>query len=664
MAGTLRLLYLHGRRLNWRPIYAGTGAQFLDCLPSYPLETSSDFVVPFREQEEGPVLLQKLGGGLASESQLIRTPYRFLSHPIQADQDGAGKVEFLADLSSMVPFIKAHQVGGMPLCPASVYIELALEACEATLVGDIGPCSSKPDSANFYHMSDICFNTPLVYNESRPAQDVTVSLHPESSASSGPYGFESGTFCTGRIDTLSQARVQETIDRKTAFVRRQTHSAFGQDAKTLDRFSARTIYRVLFPRVVTYSSLLETLSHLSVTSSGLEGHGLFRLPPVPMPPDGESEGEHNKRFVCHPALIDTMLHAAGFMANVIIDSDIACICSQVDQIMLLADSAQLHGQELSIYCDLVDVGHTMVGNSHVLDAQGRLVAWVDGMSFKKLSLKSFKRHLSFLSGGDHETPGQNSPKAQPSLTHTDEVTPLGTPAPATPVQQHEEAMQLPPVDKALRDMFLDIFGVHIGDVDHQQSIGALGVDSMGSIELLKELETRFAIRSLGQPDDLPAMTLHELEATIHKHISAPAAQHPAIAPGQIADAAAVPARTCDALDPIPQSRVDSPDESAWANFPMVIGTHTQGAIPLYLFHDGSGRCSMYAKLDVPGYNLFGIFSPRSDAPDNRDAPTLESLAALYIEKAGLRTKQRVILGGGSLQETNPSDFFPPCHLCC
>ncbi|KUI69012.1 Conidial yellow pigment biosynthesis polyketide synthase [Cytospora mali] len=638
LAGTLRLLYLQGRRLNWRQIYASAGAEFLESLPRYPLDTKPEFLVPFKEQDEATELPEKAAGEVAPQSEPRRTPYKFLSHKMQADSNDARKFEFVADILAIVPFIKAHQVGEMPLCPASVYIELALEAVELSLAEQSRGLSPKPTPADFYLFTDISFDAPLVYNETRPIQHVSMALHSEPGATRGHYGFESGAFCAGRIATQLQAQVQESVVRKTAFVHRQTQSTFGQDAKGFERFSARTIYKIMFPRVVAYSSLLETLSHLIVSGSGLEGHGIFRLPP---PPTQYGEFDvYDKRFVCHPALIDTMLHAAGLMANAKVEATIACICSQVDRFMLPADSSQLHAQELSIYCSIVDVGHSMVGDSYVLDAHGRLVAWVEGMSFKKLSLKSFKRHLSVISGSVHGN--QDLPQAQPSLSDTAEVTPLGAQSPVTPVQADPAVMAIPPLGNELRDMFLDIFGVNIGEADKQSSLSALGVDSMGSIELLQELEARFAIRSLGDPDWIPALTLQELESTLQKQISSAADPRPFEPARDSGAAVGSRPKTPELLEGSRSEDI----ESAWASFPLVIGTHTQGAIPLYLFHDGSGRCSMYSKLAVPGYNLFGVFSPRT-APFGPVVHTMEDLAALYIEKAGLRNQQRVMLGGWS-----------------
>ncbi|KUI53774.1 Conidial yellow pigment biosynthesis polyketide synthase [Cytospora mali] len=522
-------LYLQGRRLNWHQIYASAGAEeFLESLPRYPLDTKSEFLVPFQENDEATELPEKAAGEVALQSESRRTPFRFLSHKIQADSSDARKFNFVADIIAIVPFIKAHQVGEMPLCPASVYIELALEAVEFSIAEQSRGLSLKPTPADFYLLTDISFDAALVYNETRPIQHVIMALHSEPGAARGHYGFESGAFCAGRIATQLQAQVQESVVRKTAFVHRQTQSTFGQDAKGFERFS-------------------------------------------------------------------------------------------VDRFMLPADSSQLHAQELSIYRSIVDVGHSMVGDSYVLDAHGRLVAWVEGMCFKKLSLKSFKRHLSVISGS-----------AQSSLSDTAEVTPLSAQSPVTPVQPDAAAMAIPPLGNELRDMFLDIFGVNIGEADKQSSLSALGVDSMGSIELLQELEARFAIRSLGDADWIPALTLQELESTLHKQISSAADPRP-FEPARDSDAA-IGSRP-ETPESLEGSRSED-IESAWTSFPLVIGTHTQDAIPLYLFHDGSGRCSMYSKLAVPGYNL----------PVVR---TMEDLAALYIEKAGLHNQQRVMLGGWS-----------------
>lgn len=691
-------------------MYAGTGASFLEHLPHYPL-ASVTFVFPFEEET-----------GARREAQKTMTaviPYEFLDQYTAKDTH---EPEFLADMAAIAPFIKAHQVGGVPLCPASVYLEVALEA--VGYIDSIGPTS-------FHVLEDIGFDNPLVYDEAN-VPDLRMALRQEEFTSRPGYSFTAfsqsrGTHCSGTICYAPDMKIGDLVARKTAYVQRQSHGGFLQDSSPSEIFSTKTIYRTIFPRVVAYSAPLETLKHLKISRSGLEGYGVFQLPPA----------DTQSLFISHPAFIDTMLHATGFIANQQADMDTACICSKIDSIFLPINASQLHSQELDIYCSIVDVGHSIVGDSYVLDKAGNVVSWVEGMSFRKLSLRSFNAHLSRIarprdastktgsgraklqtapsqaqvstkeaSSNPEQTNGVRSPDVRPrlysvireicgiqknqhlapttsleelgvdsllvmELTHAlnDHFSYLGdiqsgvessktiqdlesilkgtpeissspfdvgllstkraseTSSPETVTSPSTPTTSVGSI--RLEDVFFEIFGIVIENAERESSLDSLGIDSLGSMELIQELKDRFGISDLEEYGPVSNMSFQDLERIVMNGLDGVTAQVSKQLPSK------------GATDKI---MAESRPAKGAVGFPMILGKHTQNSPPLYMFHDGSGKCSMYSRLEIPGYNTFGIYSVDYDST-KPSIETMEELASMYIDKAGLLSRDQITLGG-------------------
>ncbi|KAI1637129.1 hypothetical protein F4809DRAFT_661582 [Biscogniauxia mediterranea] len=730
----LRTLYLERFNLKWREVYDGTGSQFIDGLPRYPLATT-EFVVPFQER------YRSKDSANADDARLAAPSHEFINQATRSEKDST--VEFPANVDAMAPYIKAHVVGEIPMCPASVYVELALEAADVL---------DGPTKPTHRLISDVTFENPYVYHEEETAK-LNITLRPDATATEHSYAFESlsstrSSYCNGSLCSIPLETIRELILRKTAFVQRQKESVALQTGHQSERFSANTMYNIIFPRVVAYGEPLETMKHLNISSSGLEGFGTFQLP----------SAATKTRFICHPAFVDTMLHATGFIANFKVNAETACICSKIDRIVLPMDAAEL-SQELDIYCSLVDVGHSVVGDSYVLNRAGEVIAWVEGMAFKKLSLRSFKSHLSRIaraSGGASAAPPAKTksaavpvainPSSTPRGSHSHnsalrlsningiqqeksksslyaiirevcgldsskQLDPMSTleelgidslllielsdvvkqrfpqasnvnidlescqtvqdiekavcsslitetfpPSPAESAEenmlQDSEVVVVQPTTpnqtitldglapSHVQDVLREVFGLDITEADKFASLDSLGVDSLGAMELAHELQERFKTTSLRDHDSIPSLTVDDLERMIEKELATTA--------------------TATMAPPTPASSgstfggdEEKPENSlflakpAEAGFPTKIGKHVPGAPALYLFHDGSGKSSMYARLALPGYNLFGVFSLDFGAPPNPDIKTLEDLARLYIDRAGLASCENVLLGGWS-----------------
>lgn len=460
LSSALSSLHLQRQSIRWREVYRGACATFLDDIPRYPLALST-FVVPYKEPISSSLT------GQTEDSRPSGSPFKFLNG--NHTRDNAGTVTFEAKVSDLQDFIKAHSVGGSPLCPASVYIELALEALNSSRQGE--------SHRAFHELTDMTFERPLVYTDDAD-YSVFTSIGADGSAfqvksdSSSPH-------CSGTAADVTDAAIEKEFTRRAAYIKRQRASA-----QFADRFSSRMIYEVVFPRVVSYSGPYLSLKEISITTSGLEGYGTFQLP---------QEGVTG--FVCPPAFTDTLLHAAGFIANSKIRADEACICVQVDRVTVPTNNMAIYGQEMNVYCSLVECHDDIIGDAYALDGTGKVLAAVHGMHFKRLRLKAFQAHLARAI---------QKPLEATKPSHTPRVPVLAT---------FSRPKSQPNASRAVHAKVAQVCGIE-GSIDPNSSLDDLGIDSLMFIELVQTLQQEFAHLSISKADLEDCTTLLQIEQVI------------------------------------------------------------------------------------------------------------------------------------------------------
>ena len=726
LTSSIQSLWLSGFPLDWRKIYDGANTKFLRNIPHYPL-ASTEYVVPFKEPQLA---------GLQSEERKARSfsPFEFLASGT-ISIPGSSATAFITQMSQISRYIKAHSVGGVPLCPASVYMEVGLEALATLDQSNSSSCMKVFENLNF--------DRPLIYSEELQAgaafdirTEIDTDKHREFTVRTSSDDHQ--LHFSGRLSQSSPDSLSENMAVKQAYVKRQLLS-FKQESSSfpLETLSSRTIYEVIFPRVVDYADPFLTLKKLTISSSGLEGYGSFQLMPSAL--DG--------RFICPPAFVDTLLHAAGFMANTSVTPDIACICTHVDRAVLPSGPPDTFKQEMRIYCSLLDIGHTVVADAYALNEKNDVVGFVEGMSFKKLQLKGFIAHLSRMTkssnpaqahtpataallaseethsttytkkaphpdetynveatvrtmlkevcgiNGEHASGSldemgvdsllnielaqaiQNRfPSAEVSKTGLEncstveelvetvnqglkhpEFTPESvlpgltrdnspvsmTPGTATP-SETSISPEIAEVAPELESLFKETCGLNLSDDEKKHPLITLGVDSLLSIELSHELRARFGLSVDEDQDSISSLTFRQLEDLYKKKLSpGPSVpSSPSLSPG----------KQQDQIDLATQT----PPKTQNLQFPQPLQKQQSGASrpELFLFHDGSGLCSMYSKLKKLNLTVNGIFSLDAVSPDPA-VNSMEDLAMAYIRAGNLSAKEEIILGGKS-QNIMPS----------
>ncbi|KAF2280129.1 ketoacyl-synt-domain-containing protein [Westerdykella ornata] len=707
MSSTLSSLFLQRYSIHWRQIYAALDAQFVPDFPHYPLSPST-FVVPFRESTLG---------AKAAELEPAESPFSFIGSRTSSKEG----TMFTSKISKLADYIKAHNVGGAPLCPASVYIELAFEALSLV----------HPDNDQYYQVTELTFDKPLVYSE---GNDVEVNTFLKADGSSFHVLSEgSKVHCTGSVTTKPDNAVVKNFGLKASYVKRQRDSV-----SFVDTFSSRMIYQVVFPRVVNYSEPYTTISSLSVAASGLEAVGRFRLPIT------GSDG-----FVCAPTFTDTLLHAAGFVANSRIKADEACICARLENVIVPSPEAirSLYNSEMGLYCGLVEYSQDfIIGDAYALDGAGNVVACVEGMHFKKLRLSSFQDQLSRILKPKASPQGGRRPLAEQATA------PKAQPRPALPVEEnghHDEsgprkAESTEDVRGTLHTIISELCGVP-GPIDAQKRLSEMGVDSLLFIELTAALQKAFPQFGLGDSAFSKCETVQDVEKVLQQakgpdsNPEAPAGRNgracagrevsnaesirakdehrideffkevcgfsingmddsttldslgvdsllsielaaslregfgveldensvSKLSIGQIKKAMAYSAASTPPSEPLDQPieiSVSEPDSSYASDAedlppaaipgrdtfpaPLYRAADKPDRPPLFLFHDGSGLCNVYGRLQNIDRDVYGIFSLDFSSVDT-SIGTMEELASRYIDRAGFMKMGPIVLGGWS-----------------
>ena len=466
--------------MRWREVYESLNVKFLPDIPRYPLAPAT-FVVPFAET----------ASRTSKHGQVSPTPvWRFLDGSQTTSPSGT---VFTSKISALAEYIEAHNVGGAALCPASVYIELALEALHL----------HKPEQRIFQTLANLTFDKPLVYSESKSSMNLHTKVTPDATSFQVFEG--DSLYSTGVVATTTDEHVAQDFARRTSYIKRQRDSV-----SFVDCFSTRILYDVIFPRVVAYSGPYVTIKQLSIAPSGLEGVGTFEIP---------SSGLTG--FKCPPAFTDTLLHAAGFIANSKIKADEACICVKVERVTVpagseLADQA-LYGREMELYCGLVECfGDSIVGDAYALDKDGSVLACVEGMHFKRLRLKSFQAHLAraIAPSTKHKQDLLAIPPRKLRARDSEQV-----------IHNDQNAIATKTVEKAaiakefghanvrstLYSTISEVCGIVEVDIEASTRLADIGVDSLLTIELTTTLQRRFPALGLVESKFAHCETVGQME---------------------------------------------------------------------------------------------------------------------------------------------------------
>ncbi|KAK3315849.1 hypothetical protein B0H66DRAFT_559875 [Apodospora peruviana] len=700
--------------VKWRDVFTGTSAR-VTSLPGHLLEGRT-FLVPFQELTRQT---QELTHEAKPPNPELRTRTGFYLLPWRRTTPSANKDELVleTDLTILGPLISGHDVGGTCICPASVFHELAMEAAEVAL---------QPPSTQVSVVSGLGFASPLVYVPSKSQAETTATtvvlvritkdLDGEADfkiTSLSPSTDTETEHCTGTI-FLQKLRLKSSSPspqwaKDEAIVARQSrHFSSSSAAKTHDRgistFRQKVLYEATFTRVVRYAPEYQSLVYLDVADSNLEGLGSFRIPSSP----GFGSEAAADGYLTHPVFTDTLLHAAGFIANLnlatsVSGSEMIGICARVESIEIAYRDVD-YKDTFSIYCSLLEIkgGATLLADAVALNSAGRVVAVVRGIEFKRLRLSAFQQALA---RHHHRPAADKYPAIQtgtiPTLVQTAPSTTSGLDTPSssggevlnTPIETtatNHLASAGNSIRQAVKDIVVEVGGFQPQQNDdntadeymYTKTLDELGIDSLMRIEIAQKLTHMFPAQLSSGGVDHHALsvcdTLDEMEDMLSAVLVPPASSSVQEDSSlgltntrtTLASSNTAISRRIDDIvsftdtplssdysdhHPVATSSYTTPTTMSFTSQnPAVLCVSGEKTTPLCLFHDGSGQVGPYARLRGHDRTTHAFFDPyfgASPGVDERPFCSVNQMAehyvSLLISTGSVDRIVPVILGGWS-----------------
>ncbi|EED12747.1 polyketide synthase, putative [Talaromyces stipitatus ATCC 10500] len=472
LCSSLREISDRGIPIRWREVFDGTDATVTD-VPEYPFKSHSHYI-PFSEmRHQTDDIAKQVISAKPNSFELLDS----ILYEMKSELNVPSK--FSTELASLSKYILGHVVGEFPLCPASVYIECVLEAAH---------WDDKFNKEFVLTVHNIDFGLPLLYSEERLSNSIDLTFENgvptydqisetritrrkftfTQSVSSEPSHSpkkNSEALCSGWAEWENVKDIEYLFSRSSAYIRRQIAHLQGRETNT-NVFRPKALYQLVFPRVVSYGEEFQTIKELKVLEDGLEAHGTFKIPPI-----------SSKGGILTPVFVDTLLHAAGFVANSYIQKTEACICAKVESIKVFYQDLDLH-QTFQVYTSLLECNNgVLLGEAYAVTLDGTVVGTVEGMHFKKLNLKSFKAHLSrqLL----HDTPNQVSLQVKgnqqkPNKQKDDDF---------VVTRKEPQPKQDMNVPKIVLETICQICERPLNSIRGSSTLLSLGIDSMMRIEL-------------------------------------------------------------------------------------------------------------------------------------------------------------------------------------
>ena len=222
--------------------------------------------------------------------------------------EGMSSIVFTSDLAdkTLNSIIGGHNVGGVALCPSSVYADMAMTAasqlCER-------PGTSSPNIS--IEVSNLKILRPLKLQMHTASQVIYVSASSVSNfdkvnlsiESRGGQGTEIHAQCV--VSWTSTAVLKEVWECNAYLIRSRIQSLMtAASLGTAHRILQGMVYK-LFSSLVSYSLPFQCMKEVFLDSTAMEAASLIELQPT----------EVGEQFFCNPHWIDGLAHLNGFVLN-------------------------------------------------------------------------------------------------------------------------------------------------------------------------------------------------------------------------------------------------------------------------------------------------------------------------------------------------------------
>lgn len=441
------------------------------------------------------------------QSNINRTPFTLLRSRV--DTLNSSEAIYETPIQDLATMMKGHLVCGTALCPASVYTEMVLAAITCLRGSDA--------EMVVFKLSAIKFLRPLIYIEGATdtiritleREETVEGITPFTVSSYATPSSDTKVHCSGIIKEQPQSQASSKLRvKEQALARRKVMFQTG-DHQTL---STAIMYDKIFSRVVDYSSVYQGVKKIYLDGSLEEIFARCVLPPA-----------EESSYAGQPILLDTMLHIAGFAANLSVDNDTVCICHHIQSTILFRKDIGA-GQSFDVHCSNftnTDGENTILADAHAVDRDG-IIAVIRGMEFRRAKLSKLRAAFEFAS---QAAPSRGSRNALlPSCNPTRQREEILPPEPSLSISSSTSptrSSSSPTTSRSpttTQDTVITILseatGVDQKNINTRTTLAAMGVDSIMMFELDRKLEEAMEAQKPTVAELSACKTVGDMEALI------------------------------------------------------------------------------------------------------------------------------------------------------
>lgn len=498
-------------------------------VPPYQFEKTEHWIqyrTPATEKKE------VTGGDLHRAGELP------LISPLERSNDGQS---FVINTASPIFELAAqgHAVAGHSLCPASMYMELAMQCCSIFLANE----NSATDACLLPNIQDLTMSAPLGLSQgshvllrmaraSQGSEEITFTIFSLSSLNTETehaHGCISMLFPYDR-NTESRLHLLRRLARGPSRAEKMLSSPN-------DGLSGAMVYRI-FGDVVTYADYYRGVDKITA----LHGESAGR---VSMPSHKIMPKVLRDPGLCDPLSLDNFLQVAGIHVNCLSERPPGRLfmCVAINEMLFAPEFVEsknragkrswiVHSRFEVIEEDSDCVPVTLVNDIFVYDETSHtLVVGIMGATFKSVSSKAVARSLSRLGTQRPATPDLLGAKIH-AASPQDSDSGYQTSAPSTPpkdvasrqspisqsidlhtAHRHDDDASRPEVLHLLQKMLSDIIEIPLEEVLPTSRLDELGVDSLLVTEVAAEVEKRFSV-AISKDTILELETILDLSQSI------------------------------------------------------------------------------------------------------------------------------------------------------
>lgn len=410
-------LAARGIELDWSKVFGDLGLGFCHhglsaSLPLYAFDLE-EYWIPFKDRglrdhltitrgDPGSSTAGNANGTDSTEAfpmKLPRPAHALLSQCVRLDAKPPTAL-FLVRVNQrpFSDFIRGHIILGVPLAPATVFVELAQEAGMYWWRTD--PCSTRPTNQQeeevVMEVLELSMVASLYLNEHDPKQSVEVSMQGSPSSVDGSIvQFFSHSEHQHQKHQYGSCRVRiASVSDITREWKKLSHLvSTTADTVKLQRstmIKTHTIYKT-FETIVLYKDGFRGMNTIWMSKQGDEATSEVRCHPEAV----------NGRFLCSPMLLDSLGGLTGFISNVgFAEGPFVYMAETIGRVVTMPELRQLQpGSEtkVQVYARMEQDKELSKGSAYFFLPDGQLMGMMEGIIFKRIRRDMLSRLVQLSS---------------------------------------------------------------------------------------------------------------------------------------------------------------------------------------------------------------------------------------------------------------------------